>query len=467
MNQLSVIGLAAMGKNLAKNFASRGFQVGVFNRSFNRTLDLLDEKNENIQGYEDLKSLVLSLETPRKIFLMVKSGEAVEDTIKQLRMILDRGDILIDCGNSHWKETMKKQEELGDVGLEFIGCGVSGGWEGALLGPSIMPGGKKSVVEEVLPYLQAAAADDFGGGKCVTNVGTGPAGHYVKMVHNGIEYSIMQGIAEVYDILLNFGYDQSEILDFFQGINTGDNKSFLLDITEEILKSKDNLNGEFLLTQIDSRAGAKGTGKWTVEEGMNLGVAVPNIYAGLNARVMTEVNYRVKEYKDKEFVTSQNQNTLPKENITKEELKNLLNKVVAAFYLISYQQGLELILAANKEYKLDINILEVLRIWQGGCIIRSKMLLTISEHYKQGKYPQELYNEAKNSIAELSNLLLNNKIIVPLPVINSTQDYILAMESQKLPQNLTQAQRDFFGAHTYERIDRAGNFTGGWNNDLV
>jgi 6-phosphogluconate dehydrogenase len=455
MNQLSVIGLAAMGKNLAKNFASRGFQVGVFNRSFSRTQELLDEKNENIQGYEDLRSLVLSLETPRKIFLMVKSGEAVEETIKQLRMILDKGDILIDCGNSHWKETVKKQEELGEVGLEFVGCGVSGGWEGALLGPSIMPGGKKTVVEEVLPYLQAAAADDFGGGKCVTNVGTGSAGHYVKMVHNGIEYSIMQGIAEIYDVLLKFGYDQPEILEFFQSINTGDNKSFLLDITEEILKTSDNLSSNYLVTQIDSKAGAKGTGKWTVEEGMNLGVAVPNIYAGLNARVMTEVNHKVKEY-----VTTQN--TSSKENIDKEELKNLLTKVVAAFYLISYQQGLELITAANTEYKMDINILEVLRIWQGGCIIRSKMLLTISEQYKQGKYPQELHNQAIDSISELLRLLLDNQIIVPLPVINSTRDYIISMESHKLPQNLTQAQRDFFGAHTYQRIDRDGVFTGGW-----
>jgi 6-phosphogluconate dehydrogenase len=458
MNQLSVIGLAAMGKNLAKNFASRGFQVGVFNRSFSRTQELLDEKNENIQGYEDLKSLVLSLETPRKIFLMVKSGEAVEDTIKQLRMILDKGDILIDCGNSHWKETMKKQEELGEIGLEFVGCGVSGGWEGALLGPSIMPGGKKDVVEEVLPYLQAAAADDFGGGKCVTNVGTGPAGHYVKMVHNGIEYSIMQGIAEIYDILLKFGYDQPEILEFFQSINTADNKSFLLDITEEILKTGDNLTSGFLLTQIDSMAGAKGTGKWTVEEGMNLGVAVPNIFAGLNARVMTEVNHKVKEY-----ITTQNQNAISKENIDKEELKNLLNKVVAAFYLISYQQGLELIFAANDEYKLDINILEVLRIWQGGCIIRSKMLLTISEYYKQGKYPQELHNQAVDCISELLRLLLDKEIKAPLPVINSTRDYIISMESQKLPQNMTQAQRDFFGAHTYQRIDRDGVFTGGWD----
>ncbi len=457
MNQLSVIGLAAMGKNLAKNFASRGFQVGVFNRSFGRTQELLDENNEGINGYEDLKSLVLNLETPRKIFLMVKSGEAVEDTIKQLRMILDKGDILIDCGNSNWKETIKKQNELDEIGLEFVGCGVSGGWEGALLGPSIMPGGKKEVVDHLMPFLEAAAADDFGGGKCVTNVGLGGAGHFVKMVHNGIEYSIMQGIAEIYDIVRQFGYDQSKILDIFQSINVGDNKSFLLDITEDILRTNDNLGFGYLLDKIDYRAGAKGTGKWTVEEAMNLGVAVPNIYAGLNARVMTEENHKIKE-----FVAAKVLNRTNKESVDITNLKNILTEVVASFYLISYQQGIELIHAANEEYNWNIDMLEVLRIWQGGCIIRSKMLLTIAEHYRQGKYPQELFNQAINSVMELNNILATNQILIPLPVINSTRDYILSIESKSLPQNLTQAQRDFFGAHTYCRTDRDGTFTGGW-----
>ena len=457
MNQLSVIGLAAMGRNLAKNFASRGFQVGVFNRSFSRTQELLDENNENIEGFEDLKSLVLSLETPRKIFLMVKSGDAVEDTIKQLRMILDKGDILIDCGNSNWKETIKKQVELSEVGLEFVGCGVSGGWEGALLGPSIMPGGNKNVVDHLLPFLEAAAANDFGGGKCVTNVGLAGAGHFVKMVHNGIEYSIMQGIAEVYDIVRKFGYSQDEILDIFQSINQGDNKSFLLDITEDILKANDNLGTGFLLDKIDYRAGAKGTGKWTVEEAMNLGVAVPNIYAGLNARVMTEENHKIKE-----FVATKVLNVLNKEILDIENLKSILSQVVSGFYLTSYQQGIELIHAANEEYNWEIDLLEVLRIWQGGCIIRSRMLLTIAEHYKEGKYPQELFDKSTNSIMELNNILATNQILIPLPVINSTRDYILSIESKNLPQNMTQAQRDFFGAHTYRRTDRDGVFTGGW-----
>lgn len=450
--------MAAMGRNLAKNFASRGLKVGVFNRSFNRTQELLDEKNENIEGFEDLKSLVLSLETPRKIILMVKSGLAVEDTIKQLRMILDKGDILIDCGNSNWKDTIKKQEELESVGLEFVGCGVSGGWEGALLGPSIMPGGKKDVVDHLIPFLAAAAAEDFGSGKCVANVGLAGAGHFVKMVHNGIEYSIMQGIAEIYDIIRKFGFDQNEILDIFQSLNQNDNKSFLLDTTEDILKTHDNLGEGYLLDKIDYRAGAKGTGKWTVEEAMNLGVAVPNIYAGLNARVMTEANHRMKE-----FVATGKEIKGDKSLVNIESFKKLLFEVVSAFYLASYEQGLELIHAANTEYNWNIDTLEVLRIWQGGCIIRSKMLLTISELYKQGKYPTELHNQGIESIIELSEFLHKHNLSLPLPVINSTRDYILALESKSLPQNITQAQRDFFGAHTYGRTDREGSFTGGWN----
>jgi 6-phosphogluconate dehydrogenase len=456
MNQLSVIGMAAMGRNLAKNFASRGFKVGVFNRSFERTKELLDEKNDNIEGYEDLKSLVLRLETPRKIFLMVKSGDAVEDTIKQLRLILDKGDILIDCGNSNWKDTIKKQQELEEIGLEFVGCGVSGGWEGALLGPSIMPGGKKEVVDHLLPFLSAAAANDFGAGKCVTNVGLAGAGHFVKMVHNGIEYSIMQGIAEIYDIVKKLGLNHSQIQDVFISLNQGDNKSFLLDITESILKTEDNLASGLLLDKIDYRAGAKGTGKWTVEAAMDLGVAVPNIYAGLNARVMTEMNFRNKSYTN---------NSSASESIIDfdlEKLKRTLFNAVNGFYLISYQQGLELIHAANEEYKWNIDILEVLRIWQGGCIIRSKLLLTISDMFKAGKYPRENYDSTVSSINELKELLSSNKIYLSLPVINSTLDYILALEAKKLPQNMVQAQRDFFGAHTYRRTDREGVFTGGW-----
>jgi 6-phosphogluconate dehydrogenase len=454
-NNLAIIGLATMGSNFAKNFASRGTRTAVFNRSYSKTVDLIAENNANIFGYENLEDCIKSLELPRKIFLLVKAGAGTDETIEHILPFLDENDILVDCGNSNWKDTIRRQEYLTAKGIKFIGCGISGGSDGALLGPSLMPGGEKTAVDALLPFLKPVAARDFQGGDCVTNVGTSCAGHFVKMVHNGIEYSIMQGIAEVYDVLRKLGYDQPAILEVFEKLNTGDNKSFLLDIAVDILDSKDNLDSGWLLEKIDYRAGAKGTGKWTVEAAMNLGVAVPNIYAGLNARVMTEQNFQLKDY-----VKGDNLADIKTGKIS----PTLLHKVMAAIYLISYEQGLEIIFAAETEHKWNIDIQEVLRIWQGGCIIRSIMLKIISGFYKDGVYPQTQTTEGLNSIIELQKLLSDHNINISLPVINSTRDYILAVESKSLPQNMVQAQRDFFGAHTYKRTDREGVFTGGWKS---
>jgi 6-phosphogluconate dehydrogenase len=453
LNNVAIIGLATMGKNFAKNFASRGTRTAVFNRSYGKTEELVAENNDNIFGYEILEDCIKSLEKPRKIMLLVKAGSGTDETIEQILPFLETDDILVDCGNSNWKDTIRRQEYLTAKGIQFIGCGISGGSDGALLGPSLMPGGEKKSVDALLPFLKPVAARDFEGGDCVTNVGTACAGHFVKMVHNGIEYSIMQGIAEIYDVLRKLGYDQPAILEVFETLNTGDNKSFLLDIAVDILKAEDNLDSGWLLEKIDYRAGAKGTGKWTVEAAMDLGVAVPNIYAGLNARVITEANFTLKD-----FVKSDNLFNSQAGKISTE----LLHKVMAAIYLISYEQGLEIIFAAEAEYKWNIDIQEVLRIWQGGCIIRSVMLKTISGFYKDGVYPQAQTTEGLNAIIELQKLFSQHNVNISLPVINATRDYILAVESKSLPQNIVQAQRDFFGAHTYMRTDREGVFTGGW-----
>jgi 6-phosphogluconate dehydrogenase len=473
-NNLAIIGLATMGSNFAKNFASRGTRTAVFNRSYSRTQELLSEKNDNIYGYEKLEDCIASLELPRKIFLLVKAGSGTDETIEHILPMLDQNDILVDCGNSNWKDTLRRQEYLTSKGINFIGCGISGGSDGALLGPSLMPGGEKNSVDALLPFLKPVAARDFAGGDCVSNVGLGCAGHFVKMVHNGIEYSIMQGIAEVYDILRKLGYEQPQILEMFKELNTGDNKSFLLDIAVDILGTKDNLDKGWLLEKIDYRAGAKGTGKWTVEAAMELGVAVPNIYAGLNARVMTETNFRLKDYvKSENSPYNKAMNEIVNSPFSKrggseadgvftKNLTTLLHQVMSAIYLISYEQGLELIFAAEAEYKWNIDIMEVLRIWQGGCIIRSVMLQTISDSYKTGTYPQAAHNQGVESITQLQGILLDQKINISLPVINATRDYILAIESESLSQNMVQAQRDFFGAHTYLRTDREGVFTGGW-----
>jgi 6-phosphogluconate dehydrogenase len=479
LNNVAIIGLATMGKNFAKNFASRGTRTAVFNRSYNKTEELVTENNDNIFGYENLEDCIKSLELPRKIFLLVKAGAGTDETIEHILPFLDKDDILVDCGNSNWKDTIRRQEYLTAKGIEFIGCGISGGSDGALLGPSLMPGGEKKAVDALLPFLKPVAARDFDGGNCVTNVGTACAGHFVKMVHNGIEYSIMQGIAEVYDILRKLGYDQPAILSVFEQLNTGDNKSFLLDITVDILKAKDTAGnpivsdltyeyfiknkgklGGWLLEKIDYRAGAKGTGKWTVEAAMDLGVAVPNIYAGLNARVMTETNFKVKDYfvKDKEVLSLASKLDI-------NELTNILHQVMAGMYFLSYEQGIELIYAANNEYKWDIDMPEVLRIWQGGCIIRSQMLKTIMGLYSMQEFPKTYHDQTIASIRELQAILIENEVSVSTPVINATQDYILAIESTSLPQNIVQAQRDFFGAHTYKRTDREGVFTGGWKGE--
>jgi 6-phosphogluconate dehydrogenase len=460
LNNVAIIGLATMGKNFAKNFASRGTRTAVFNRSYAKTEELVAENNDNIFGYETLESCIASLEKPRKIMLLVKAGSGTDETIEQILPFLETDDILVDCGNSNWKDTIRRQEYLTAKGIKFIGCGISGGSDGALLGPSLMPGGEKTAVDALLPFLKPVAARDFDGGDCVTNIGTACAGHFVKMVHNGIEYSIMQGIAEVYDVLRKLGYDQPAILEVFEKLNTGDNKSFLLDITVDILKAQDNLDAGWLLEKIDYRAGAKGTGKWTVEAAMDLGVAVPNIYAGLNARVMTETNFKVKEYflKSKEIL-----NLSPVVDIA--SITETLHQVMSGIYFLSYEQGIELIYAANLEYKWDIVMEEVLRIWQGGCIIRSQMLKTIIDLYSIQEYPKLHHNKCIRAIGELQNILIQNKVYISTPVINATRDFVLAIESTSLPQNMVQAQRDFFGAHTYKRIDREGVFTGGWKGE--
>ena len=243
-NQVLIIGMAVMGKNFAKNFASKGVKTAVYNRSFNKTEELLAEKNPNLEGFADLKDAIDSLELPRKIFLLVKSGEATDETIEQIIPFLDENDILVDCGNSHWKDTQRRQKYLESKNIEFVGSGISGGSEGALHGPSLMPSGKKEVVDHLLPFLEKVAATDFSGRKCVTNVGNGASGHFVKMVHNGIEYAIMQGIAEIYDILRYNSYSNEEIHNVFAELNQGELKSFLLDITVKIFETKDNFGEE-------------------------------------------------------------------------------------------------------------------------------------------------------------------------------------------------------------------------------
>jgi len=463
MQQIGLIGLGTMGAALARNLASKGYKTAVFNRTYTRTEEFIaTHGNENLTPFQELKDFVESLEKPRKIILMVNAGDAVDQTIAHLQEFLEDEDILIDCGNSNWRDTLDRQkwfEKMNNQNeqsnshehksriIHFIGCGVSGGEEGALIGPSIMPGGDPNVVNQILPILQDISAKDFEGKPCVTNVGLAGAGHFVKMVHNGIEYALMQGIAEIYDILKSSFHPNEEILKAFKGFNQDELKSFLLDITVDIFKTRDKLAEGYLIDKINDKAGAKGTGKWTVESALELGVAAPNISEALNARILSARNtsYKLGIYAASEEF-----------EITKPDLEDL-KYILQTVFITSYLQGLNIIDAANKEYNWNIDIKEVLRIWQGGCIIRSEMLRSlIFDFYSKSK------TEKIGFILEPFHKLNTILPFVPKPVISATLNYILAHNADKLPSNLIQAQRDHFGAHTYQRINKDGVFTGGW-----
>ena len=461
-NNVAVIGLAPMGKNLAKNIANHDYKVAVYNRTYEKTQDLLNENNLNIHGYKHLDSLVTSLELPRKIIIMVKSGQPIDNFIQEIYPMLTEGDILIDCGNSNYKDTERRQKQLEQGSfytleqimsenkplnkkIHFVGCGVSGGWLGALNGPSIMPGGEEGAVNEMLPILNSISARDFKGDSCVTNVGLGGAGHFVKTVHNGIEYAIMQGITEIYDILKQYYSTNDSLVEVFKKINTGDLESYLLDVTIEALEKKDESG--LLLPRVDYKAGAKGTGSWTVESALELGVAIPNITSSVMMRIMSNQNQFFNVDLDQKY-SEENLNIVEKKQIP--DIKHFYN-ALEAIYLTSYLQGLDLIFKANQEYNWNINLKEVLRIWQGGCIIRSKMLLTLENNLSSEEsinLTKEIKKSKQSLIEFFDNVLVKHGgVINILAVYNSSLDYCNCLLASDLPTNLIQLQRHIFGDH--------------------
>jgi len=454
MNNLGIIGLGTMGAALARNFASKSVAISVYNRTASKTEQFIAEfPNSHLYPFFELSAFVQSIESPRKIILMVNAGEAVDKTIELLLPLLDKDDVIIDCGNSNWKDTQRRQidSQLLDKGIYFVGCGVSGGEEGALNGPSIMPGGNEYIVSQILPLLEKVSAKDFAGQPCVTNVGLGASGHFVKMVHNGIEYALMQGIAEIYDILKANQKNNGEICEIFNYLNQDDLKSFLLDITVDIFQTKDTLDEGYLIDKISSLAGSKGTGKWTVEASLELGVFTPSICAAVMARIGSAKNEAFRNLKLKKIES----NPYPEPEVFLNELK----LATYGLFLSSYLQGLDLIDRANKDFNWGIDLSEVIRIWQGGCIIRSYLLESL---YK--KWTEEL--DFSNQIWAL-DFICSDIILKPLMVLHGSLDYFLTLSTNTaLPTNLIQAQRDYFGAHTYQRIDKEGTFTGGWDNKI-
>lgn len=453
-----VIGLGVMGENLALNVESKGFPIAVYNRTAAVTEKFMATKaqGKDIKAAYSIEEFVQLLERPRKILVMVKAGAPVDAVIQQLKPLLQEGDMIIDGGNSLYQDTERRTEELEASGLGFVGMGVSGGEEGALHGPSLMPGGTYKAYQELEPILTkiAAQVDD---GPCVTYVGPRGAGHYVKMVHNGIEYGDMQLIAEAYDLLkTGLGLDNQQLHEVFSQWNeTEELNSFLIEITASIFAKKDEVTGGYLIDYILDSAGQKGTGRWTVINSLELGVPIPTIYAAVNARVMSA-------YKEERVAASKELKGIV--GLFKGDVGEYINKIRDALYcskICSYAQGMALIAKASVAFEYNINLPEIARIWKGGCIIRARFLDKIKRAFTDNPNLANLLlaPEFKESILQRQQawrevVALAHNLGIPIPAFSASLDYFDSYRRERLPQNLTQAQRDYFGAHTYERIDK-------------
>ncbi|OWY64638.1 phosphogluconate dehydrogenase (NADP(+)-dependent, decarboxylating) [cyanobacterium TDX16] len=461
-----VIGLAVMGENLALNVERNGFPIAVYNRTPEKTNAFMTERaqGKNAVATYSLEEFVNALERPRKILIMVKAGAPVDAVIQQLKPLLDEGDIIIDGGNSLYEDTARRTRELEPEGFRFIGMGVSGGEEGALNGPSLMPGGTKSSYEYLSPIFNKIAAQ-VEDGPCVTYIGPGGAGHYVKMVHNGIEYGDMQLIAEAYSLLKDgLGLDNRQLHEIFAEWNTTDElNSYLIEITADIFRYIDPDTKNHLVDMILDSAGQKGTGRWTVQSALEFGVCIPTITAAVNARIMSS-------YKQERVAASQ---MLPGPTGTYQgDAKAFVNMVRDALYcskICSYAQGMALLATASKEYSYDLNLSEMARIWKGGCIIRAGFLGKIQSAFIENPNLPNLLlaPEFKQTILDRQDawrevLAAAAKLGIPVPAFSASLDYFDSYRRDRLPQNLTQAQRDYFGAHTYERTDKEGFFHTEW-----
>ncbi|MBT2677600.1 NADP-dependent phosphogluconate dehydrogenase [Bacillus sp. ISL-35] len=463
--QIGVIGLAVMGKNLAMNIESRGYSVSVYNRSREKTDEMLAEtEGKNIHGTFSIEEFVQSLEKPRKILLMVKAGAATDATIEQLKPHLEKGDIIIDGGNTYFADTQRRNKELSELGLHFIGTGVSGGEEGALHGPSIMPGGQKEAYDLVAPIFQDIAAK-VNGDACTTYIGPDGAGHYVKMVHNGIEYGDMQLIAESYFMLKHvLGLSAEELHEVFAEWNKGELDSYLIEITADIFTKKDDETGKPLVDVILDTAGQKGTGKWTSQSALDLGVPLPIITESVFARFISAMK--------QERVEASKVLSGPEAKPFDGDKKGFIESIRKALYLskiCSYAQGFAQMRAASEEYDWNLNYGEIAMIFRGGCIIRAQFLQKIKEAYDRDPelknllldpYFKEITDSYQQSLREIISAAVLNGI--PVPSFSAALSYFDSYRTETLPANLIQAQRDYFGAHTYQRIDKEGIFHTEW-----
>ncbi|KVZ33296.1 6-phosphogluconate dehydrogenase [Burkholderia multivorans] len=465
---IGVIGLAVMGRNLALNIESRGYAVSVYNRSREKTDELIAEfPGRNLVPTYTLEEFVASLETPRRILMMVKAGEATDATIASLKPLLEKGDVLIDGGNTHFTDTIRRNQELAQSGLHFIGTGVSGGEEGALRGPSIMPGGQRDAYDLVEPILkQIAAKAPSDGEPCVAYMGPDGAGHYVKMVHNGIEYGDMQLIAESYAVLKHVaGLTNEELGAVYTEWNQGELDSYLIEITSKIFGKKDDETGKHLVDVILDRAAQKGTGKWTSQNALDLGVPLPLITESVFARVLSSLKT--------ERVAASKILSGPAAAPFDGDRAAFIEAVRRALYLskvISYAQGFAQLRTASEEYGWNLDLGTIAKIFRAGCIIRARFLQKITDAYaKAPALANLLLDPYFRGIAEQYQASLREVVVaavkagVPVPAFASAVAYFDSYRSERLPANLVQAQRDFFGAHTFERTDKPGSFHANWS----
>lgn len=463
--QIGVVGMAVMGRNLALNIESRGYTVSIFNRSREKTDEVIAEnQGKKLAPYYTIEEFVESLEKPRRILLMVQAGEATDKTIASLTPHLDKGDILIDGGNTFYKDTIRRNKELSEQGFNFIGTGVSGGEEGALKGPSIMPGGQKEAYELVAPILDKIAARAEDGEACVTYIGPDGAGHYVKMVHNGIEYGDMQLIAEAYALLKGaLGLSNEELAKTFTEWNNGELSSYLIDITKDIFTKKDD-EGNYLVDVILDEAANKGTGKWTSQSSLDLGEPLSLITESVFARYLSSLKTQ--------RIAASKVLSGPQAQAFTGDKADFVEKVRRALYLgkiVSYAQGFSQLRAASEQYNWDLHYGEIAKIFRAGCIIRAQFLQKITDAYAENAnianlllapYFKNIADEYQQALRDVVAYAVQNGI--PTPTFSAAIAYYDSYRSEVLPANLIQAQRDYFGAHTYKRIDKEGVFHTEW-----
>ncbi|AWB83986.1 NADP-dependent phosphogluconate dehydrogenase [Corynebacterium liangguodongii] len=472
--QIGVVGMAVMGSNLARNFASKGHTVAIYNRSPEKTRAVIEAHGHegDFIASETIEDFVASLERPRKAIIMVQAGPATDAVINQLVDAMDEGDIIIDGGNSLFTDTIRREKEVSARGRHFVGAGISGGEEGALTGPSIMPGGPKESWETLGPLLEDIAAK-VDGTPCVTHIGPDGAGHFVKMVHNGIEYADMQVIGEAYHLLrYAAGIEPAQLAEIFAEWNQGDLDSYLIEITAEILRQVDRRTGAPFIDIIVDAAGQKGTGRWTVKGALDLGVPVTGIGEAVFARALSSALAQ-REAAQRIGLPAGEVSTLETLGVDKAQFVEDVRRALYASKLVAYAQGFDEINAGSQEYGWGLKPGDLARIWRGGCIIRAKFLGRITEAYENDPdLPSLLLDPYFRS--ELSGGLIDSwrRVVVvatqlglPVPVFASSLSYYDSLRSKRLPAALIQGQRDFFGAHTYRRVDMEGTFHTAWSGD--